>query len=45
LLENPEKARQLGTAARQRIDQEFAQQVVVDRYIALYHQMLGGDWP
>lgn len=45
LLENPEEARRLGAAARQRIDQEFAHSVVVDRYLELYHAMIAGDWP
>ncbi len=45
LLENPDAARRLGAAARQRIDQEFAQNVVVDRYLELYRRMIAGDWP
>jgi L-malate glycosyltransferase len=45
LLENPEDARRLGIAARERIDQEFAHGVVVDRYLELYRRMLAGDWP
>ena len=45
LLENPDKARQLGAAARLRIDREFAHNVVVDRYVELYRQMIAGDWP
>ena len=45
LLENPDEANRLGAAARQRIDQEFAHGVVVDRYLELYRRMLAGDWP
>jgi glycosyltransferase involved in cell wall biosynthesis len=45
LLENPAEARQLGAAARQRIDEEFALRVVVDRYLELYRQLITGTWP
>ena len=45
LLETPADANRLGTAARQRIDQEFAHGVVVDRYLELYRRMIAGDWP
>ena len=45
LLENPAEARRLGTAARERIDREFAHGVVVDRYVELYRRMIAGDWP
>jgi L-malate glycosyltransferase len=45
LLENPSEARRLGSAARERIDREFAHGVVVDRYLELYHRMIAGDWP
>jgi L-malate glycosyltransferase len=45
LLENPSEARRLGSAARQRIDQEFALGVVVDRYVDLYRRMIAGIWP
>jgi glycosyltransferase involved in cell wall biosynthesis len=45
LLDNPVEAQRLGTAARRRIDEEFALSVVVDRYIQLYQKMLAGTWP
>jgi L-malate glycosyltransferase len=45
LLENSSEARRLGTAARERIDREFAHSVVVDRYLELYHRMIAGEWP
>jgi L-malate glycosyltransferase len=45
LLENPDDALRLGAAARQRIDREFAHNVVVDQYVELYQQMIAGDWP
>ncbi len=45
LLENPALANQLGKAARERIDQEFAQDVVVNRYLELYNRMISGSWP
>ncbi len=45
LLEDREAARQLGAAARRRIDETFALPVVVDRYIDLYRRMIAGRWP
>jgi glycosyltransferase involved in cell wall biosynthesis len=45
LVENPAEARQLGDAARRRIDEEFALPVVVDRYLDLYRRMIAGTWP
>jgi glycosyltransferase involved in cell wall biosynthesis len=45
LIEDPEHARRLGTAARQRIEAEFALPVVVDRYVELYRQILAATWP
>ena len=45
LLENPNEARRLGVAARERIDQTFALGVVVDRYVELYHRMVAKTWP
>jgi glycosyltransferase involved in cell wall biosynthesis len=45
LLEDPDRARRLGEAARRRIDQEFALNVVVDRYVELYRRMIEGSWP
>ena len=45
LLDDPAHARNLGAAARRRIDEEFALSVVVDRYVELYRRMLAGSWP
>jgi glycosyltransferase involved in cell wall biosynthesis len=45
LLDDSSHARQLGAAARRRIDEEFALSVVVDRYVDLYRKMLAGTWP
>jgi len=45
LLENPGDARRLGLAARRRIEEEFALNVVVDRYLELYRRMIDGSWP
>jgi glycosyltransferase involved in cell wall biosynthesis len=45
LLADTAKARRLGDAARQRIDEEFALPVVVDRYVELYRKMIAGSWP
>jgi glycosyltransferase involved in cell wall biosynthesis len=45
LLEDPERAVALGTAARERIDHELSIRVVVDRYVDLYRSMIEGRWP
>jgi glycosyltransferase involved in cell wall biosynthesis len=45
LLGNPVEARRLGTAARQRIDNEYSLRIVVDRYLKLYAEMTEGCWP
>lgn len=45
LLEDRARARRLGTAARERIDAEFALPIVVDRYVDLYRRMIAGIWP
>jgi glycosyltransferase involved in cell wall biosynthesis len=45
LLGEPATAQRMGAAARQRIDEEFALKVVVDRYVALYRRMIAGTWP
>ncbi len=42
-IEDSEGSRRMGSAARARIEAEFALPVVVDRYIALYRRMLGHD--
>lgn len=44
VLDDPGFARTLGTAARRRIETEFALTIVVDRYISLYRRLLVG-WP
>jgi glycosyltransferase involved in cell wall biosynthesis len=45
LLRDLEQSRHLGHQARQRVVQNFSLGVVVDRYLALYHDMLSGWWP
>ena len=45
LLNNPEEAKRLGTAARQRIDEQFSLVAVVDRYLDLYQALVDGRWP
>jgi glycosyltransferase involved in cell wall biosynthesis len=45
VLAAPAMARRLGAAARARIEAEFALPVVVDRYVALYQELLAGTWP
>ncbi len=45
LLNNPGEARNEGRAARARVESEFALDVVVDRYVALYRHMIAGTWP
>jgi glycosyltransferase involved in cell wall biosynthesis len=40
LLQDAPAARRMGQAARQRIDDEFALPVVVDRYLELYNRLL-----
>ncbi len=45
LLGDPEHARSLGSAARQRTTDQFSLEAVVDRYEALYHAMRNGGPP
>ncbi len=45
VLDHPDEARRLGVAARQRIEEQFALPVVVDRYLELYRRMIAGRWP
>ncbi|MHC5538645.1 glycosyltransferase family 4 protein [Singulisphaera rosea] len=40
VLENRSRAKQLGDAARRRIEDEYALPVVVDRYLKLYRELL-----
>jgi glycosyltransferase involved in cell wall biosynthesis len=44
VLEDRDHAARLGTAARRRVDEEFALPRVVDRYVELYHRLLGGGF-
>ena len=39
-LKEPEASRRMGRQARNRVEAEFALPIVVDRYVALYRQML-----
>jgi glycosyltransferase involved in cell wall biosynthesis len=41
LADSPEKQRQFGAAARQRVEQLFSEPIVVTRYIALYERLIG----
>ena len=43
ILEDREHARRLASAARRRVEEEFALPVVVDRYLELYAQLLDRD--
>jgi len=45
LLQDAEQGRQLGFEARRRVDEQLSLRVVVDRYVALYHDMISGHWP
>jgi L-malate glycosyltransferase len=45
LIENPSDARIMGAAARHQIEQHYALDVVVDRYIELYRKLIAGTWP
>jgi glycosyltransferase involved in cell wall biosynthesis len=45
LLEDPAQAACLGRSARKRIDEEFSIRVVVDRYLALYRELIAGRFP
>ncbi len=45
LLRNPDQARKQGLAGRARIEADYALDVVVDRYVALYRRMIAGTWP
>jgi starch synthase len=42
LADSPDKQRQFGAAARQRVEQLFSESVVVARYIALYERLVSG---
>ena len=45
LLADPAVAHRLGTAARRRVDEEFALRVVVDRYLEVYRSLIARTWP
>jgi len=45
LLTDPNRRRELGDAARARADREFTVQVMTDRYLAMYIQLLGRSSP
>jgi starch synthase len=40
LMENPEKARQMGLAGRRRVEEKFAWSAIADQTIALYQRMI-----
>jgi glycosyltransferase involved in cell wall biosynthesis len=40
LLNNPDQARRLGIAARQRVEREFSLRVMIDRYLELYRCLI-----
>lgn len=43
LIADPEKRKAIGSAARKRVESEFSLDVVADKYIAFYQQLLAGD--
>jgi glycosyltransferase involved in cell wall biosynthesis len=45
LIEDLPSARQMGEAARRRIEKDYALDVVVDRYVELYRALIAGTWP
>jgi glycosyltransferase involved in cell wall biosynthesis len=45
LLANPERRRAMGAAGRRRVLAEFAEDLVVKRYLDVYRSLLGSDWP
>jgi L-malate glycosyltransferase len=45
VLEDPAEMRRYGEAAHRRIDEQFALNIVVDRYLELYRRLLAGTWP
>ncbi|WP_165223649.1 glycosyltransferase family 4 protein [Aquisphaera insulae] len=45
VLSDPEGSRRMGLAARSEIESRYALGVVVDRYEALYRDMIAGRWP
>ncbi|SIO64811.1 Glycosyltransferase involved in cell wall bisynthesis [Singulisphaera sp. GP187] len=45
ILDHPDLASQLGTAARKRIESDYALPIVVDRYLTLYRSMLAARFP
>jgi glycosyltransferase involved in cell wall biosynthesis len=45
LLQDSDRARRLGAAARRRVDGQFSLRAVVDRYLEIYRQMIEGRVP
>ena len=43
LINNPEKAAEMGKAARQRVEKKFSAEVVVKKNIAFYKTVLGEE--
>lgn len=44
-LEHSDEARQLGAAARRRVEAEFSLSAVVDRYLDIYRRLVERTWP
>ena len=44
LIDNPERRRQMGRAARRKAEREFGLDVVIDRHLEIYGSLLAGDF-
>ena len=44
LIDNPERRRQMGMAARRKAEREFGLDVVIDRHLEIYGSLLAGDF-